>query len=233
MIANGIQNPNLALTDTGTLAVAEAAAAAAATTASDLTTLAGRVTALEAITWDDIQGPANDGLAAASLTREAYRDTPAILTFMRHDQDDAITFAFQMAHRWKRNSEVRVHAHYIPMVTPAADQVVRLVCRYAWAHSAAELPLLTSWGTATVDITIPAAGTHTFKEQLVSLFATTPTGSKESSILVCVVTRLSSAAEDSYTTAKSGGTIAANFCLLTIDAHYQVEKSGTTTEIPT
>jgi hypothetical protein len=184
------------------------------------------------VVWDDIIGPAVQASGNAALTQEGYRDTPAILLFMRHDQDDALTFTFQMSHRWMRDSEVRVHCHYIPMVTPATNQNVRLVCRYAWAHSATEVPVLTSWGTATVDIPIPSSGADTFKEKLYTLFATTPTGSKESSILIVSVTRNGTSASDSFTTGKSGGTQTANFCLLTVDAHYQTDKNGTTTEIP-
>jgi hypothetical protein len=184
------------------------------------------------IVWDDVTGPALQASGNASLTQEAYRDTPAILLFMRHDQDDSLTFAFQMPHRWKRDTEVKVHAHYIPMVTPATDQNVRLLCRYAWAHSSTELPAVASWGTATVDIPVPASGADTFKEKLFALFSTTPTGSKESSILLVTVTRQGTSASDSYTTGKATGTQTANFCLLTVDAHFQTDKSGTVSELP-
>ena len=74
MIANGIQNPNLILTDSGTLAVAEAAATVAATAASDLTTLAGRVTALESASHFNSHGGCfefNEGGSALSLSSNA------------------------------------------------------------------------------------------------------------------------------------------------------------------
>jgi hypothetical protein len=231
-IGQGIQNPPVTMVDSGTLVIAQGAASSVAVVEGDVATLAGRVDALEAETWDDILGPALQAAGNAALTQEVYRDTPAVLLFMRHDQDDALTFTFQLSHRWKKNSEVRVHCHYIPMVTPATDQNVRLLCRYAWAHSSTELPAVASWGTATVDIPVPANGADTFKEKLATLFSTTPTGSKESSILVVSITRQSATANDSYTQGKATGTAAANFCLLSVDAHYIVEKSGTSAEIP-
>ena len=192
----------------------------------------GRLT--HGITWDDMQGPAQAAQAGPSVpTYEAYRDTPAILTFFKHNQDEDLTFTYQTSHRWVRDTEVRVHIHYIPMVTPAVDEVVRIEYSYAWAHANTELPAATGWTTSFTDITIPASGADTFNEKLAGLFNTTPTGSKESSILIVNVKRLASSTSDTYTTGKSGGTAAANFCVLSVDAHFQSNKEGTIDAIPT
>jgi hypothetical protein len=185
------------------------------------------------ITWDDMQGPANAALIGASApTNEQYRDTLARLMFFRHDQDDSLTFTYQTSHRWIRDTEVQVHIHYIPMVTPAADQVVRIQYSYVWAHPNAAVPANTSWTTSFTDITIPTSGADTHNEKLAGLFNTTPSGSKESSILIVNITRLSSSTSDTYTTSKADNTAAANFCVLSVDAHYQSNKEGTTTAIP-
>ena len=154
------------------------------------------------------------------------------MLFLRHDQDDLLTFAFQMSHRRKSGTEVRVHIHYIPMVTPATDQVVRIGYAYHWAHVGAELPAISSWTTGYFDITVPASGADTFKHKVASLFATTPTGDSEASGLMVRITRISSSASDTYTTAKSGTTTPANFAVLSIDAHYQTNKPGSVDEIP-
>lgn len=184
--------------------------------------------------WDDVQGPANQGIGASALTAEAYRDTPAVLLFMRHNEDDSLTFALQMPHSWKRNTEVRFHAHLIPMVSPVAPggEVVHFAYSYAWSKPGVELPANASWTSGTYNFTVAGDGSMTFKEQVVSLFNTTPTGAKESAILVVNLKRLGTSPNDTYDTNKVGGTGAANLCVLSVDAHFQKEKHGTTTEIP-
>jgi hypothetical protein len=185
------------------------------------------------ITWDDMQGPVNAAaLGPSAPTNEQYRDTLARMTFFRHDQDDSLTFSYQTPHRWIRDTEVRVHIHYIPMVTPATNQVVRIQYSYAWAHPDTAVPANTGWTTSFTDITIPSSGADTFNEKLASLFNTTPTGSKESSILIVNITRLSSSASDTYTTGKADNTPQANFCVLSVDCHYQSNKEGTVDPIP-
>lgn len=186
------------------------------------------------IVWDDIQGPAyaaQFGLSAPTI--EAYRDTPARLIFYRHDQDDAQTFTYQLPHRWIRDTEVRAHIHYIPMVTPASNEVVRLRYTYSWAHPDGELPAMSSWTQSTVDITVPSSGADTFNKKITTLFTNTPSGSKESSMLVLHLERLgSSSGSDTYTTGKASGTAQANFCVMSVDLHFQTNKDGTTNPIP-
>jgi hypothetical protein len=185
-----------------------------------------------ALVWDDLQGPVNQATGTAALTQEAYRDTPAFGIFCRHDQDDSLTFWLQMPHTWRRDTEVRVHAHFIPMSTPAANQVVLWSYSYAWAPVFGELPANVSWTTSTTPFTVLNDGSQTFNHQIHPLFSTTPTGTKESAFLVINVKRLGTNIGDTYNTNKVGGTLQANVCILGIDAHIQKEKVGTTTEIP-
>ena len=183
------------------------------------------------VVWDDVQGPASAALIGASApTNEAYRDTTARMTFMRHDQDDTITITYQLPHRWIPNTEVRVHLHYIPMVTPAADEVAYLEYSYAWGHPNAELPAAASWTTGNVSLTIPSSGANTFFHKATSLFVDTPTGASESSFLIVRFSRLGTNGADTYTTAKATGTAAANLAILSVDCHYQSGKEGSVSE---
>jgi hypothetical protein len=185
-------------------------------------------------TWDDIQGPALEAGGNATLTQEQFGDvTGTQLLFMRHDQDDTLTFAMQMSHRWIPNTEVRFHAHIVPMAAPASAQVIRMTGKFAWMKYGAAVPANAAWTAFEASHTVDPG--DLLKPTIIPLFATTPTGSKESDFLVAVVTRPGqSDSADTYTTSKAGaGTAAANVCLLNCDAHFQVSKAGTHTEIPT
>ena len=179
--------------------------------------------------WDDIQGAVNPGDAVANPTYEAYRDTPWKTYFFRHDQADELHISLQMSHSWDRG-QVRFHIHLIPMVNPVAAQIIALAGRYSWATGGVETPANATWTPWTASSTVSTTGA--FKEIIVPCFtATPPVGSLESAILLIYLKRDSGGA-DTYTTGKSGGTAAANVCILSLDAHYQKNKDGTSVEIP-
>ena len=186
--------------------------------------------------WDDVQCDVSQASGTAALTLEAYPSGSSYQQFhMRWDQADSLSARFQLPHRWKRDTEVRVHLHYVPCVAPSASpQVVSLSGRYAWAHPNAAIPAWASWTTWSKTFNVATGDEN--KENLTSLFATTPTGSKESSVLLVYIQRDGAAAPggtDTYETSKGYGTNQANLGILYLDAHFQAEKIGTVSEIPT
>jgi hypothetical protein len=81
--------------------------------------------------WNDLVGSVTVGQGAGALTTEVYRDTPFRMSFFRHDQDDALSFIYQMSHQWQAGTIVRPHVHVIPMVDPVATQNVYIIGQYA------------------------------------------------------------------------------------------------------
>lgn len=184
--------------------------------------------------WDDLIGPISMATAGLSApTTEAFGDTGYPGVFFRHDQDDEVYWTLQTSHRWDRTTSLYFHLHIVPMADPVSAQVIRFDGAYAWAHYGQIVPANAAWTAITAvshtvnpgDLRVPA---------IVAL-VTIPSGTAlESDILMIRVRRPGSAdATDTYTTSKPGsGTAAANVCILYGDAHYQVVKAGTATEIP-
>lgn len=176
------------------------------------------------VAWDDQQGDILSAAGAAALGLGTWRDTGVPVVEFSGTQNDTLSIPFQMTHRWRRNTEVRVHAHLAATTTPVANRNARFLVSYAWSHVGVELPAASGWTTPSpIDVPIPADGTKTHKQFLVSLCATTPTGSRESSFLIVKLTRQATDNADTYTDP---------IVLIGLDAHVQVEKPGTTTEIP-
>ena len=175
--------------------------------------------------WDDVFGDVSQGTGPAVLTYEAFRDTGFMMYFFRHNQPDALYMRYQLPHRWDK-TEVRPHLHYVPMSAGAGKFAV--FGRFVWVNYNREIPANASWThyAASEDL---VAGDQ-YKEKILSLArCVPPNGSKESAILLisCIRDHLGA---DTYTTAKSPGTGAANIGLLSLDTHYRSEKSGTVSE---
>lgn len=178
--------------------------------------------------WTDVLMDVGQASGLAALSFDAYRDTSFNLYCFRYDQTDELQFKVQFPHDWQPNSEVRVHMHAIPLADPATTQTIALAGSYCWAHYGAEVPAASGWTTFTA--THDVAAGDVFKSSIISLFHSTPTGAKESSILLC---RVNMSAATTYTTNKVGGTVQANLAALYLDAHYQRNKWGTVNEAPT
>jgi hypothetical protein len=181
--------------------------------------------------WDDIQGPIGyDSFVTSTMVFENYGSAPWKTYFWRHSQSDEYMYMhYQLPHAWKRDTEVRPHLHFIPMVNPVASQTFAVAGSYAWVVGFGTTLPTSSW--TDFSATISVSTTSAFTEAVLPLFNSTPTGSKESAVL-CISVRRNSAV-DTYTTNKVGGTAAANICLLSLDTHYQREKQGTLEAIPT
>jgi hypothetical protein len=186
------------------------------------------------IFWDDLQVPGLSAGGASALVVEQYGDvTGMLLPRFSHNLDKTVSYPFQLPHRWIPNTEVRVHAHVIPMADPASDQVVKLSGKYAWAKYGTKVPANSAWTTFDVSLTVKNGEVEI--PTIVPLFVTTPEGAKESDFLFVVLSRLGSTdAADTYSTAAATGTATANLTLEGFDLHFQTKpiKPGTVTEIP-
>lgn len=183
--------------------------------------------------WDDIQGSIQQGAGAAALTTEAYRDTPFFMSFFRSGQVDKLSFIYQMPHRWQAGTKVRPHIHTVPMADPASTQNVLLEGQYAWLSDTIALGANATW--TTFSVLVPINPGDAFKEKLIDFTAglgiTPPAGIGESDILLVYVQRTGTSGQDTYNTAKTGGTVLANLGLVSADVHIQVQKAGTQAEL--
>ena len=183
--------------------------------------------------WDDLLGPAASGLKDAGVVTEAFADTNFTAIFLEYDRSDAIYWTLQTTHRWDRTTSLYFHIHWVPMADPVTTEVVRFSGEYAWAHIGGAIPLATGWTPIPAQSFSVAPG-DVLKHKLASI-ATIPPPSPafESDILLIRIVRPGATdAADTYHTSKSPGSQKANVCILSGDAHYQVQKAGTATEIP-
>jgi len=178
--------------------------------------------------WDDMQGGALGGLGTAALTTEVYRDTPAVMEFMRHDQDDAKTFYHQFPHTVDPLSGVRVHLHAIPMAAAGGNVLIRYW--YFWAHAGVVLPALVGWTTSTAAIPYVLADQFTHSIKPVVTIPAPADGAKASDLLVFHFQRNGTNVLDTYSTNKVGGTTAANLGLLFVDGHILKNTTGSIQE---
>lgn len=181
--------------------------------------------------WDDLQGDVAQGTGVAALTLNVFRDTPAQLYCLRHDQDDALTFRFQFPHAWVPGTKVRPHLHVLPLADPVAAQNIRFNGQYAWVSGTLVLPANATWTQFVIDVTVNPGDVYHEKFAIVGDI-TPPAGATESSILVLYVRRNGTNLADTYTTAKDHATAQANVGLLSVDVHYQKSKLGTQTDTP-
>jgi hypothetical protein len=183
--------------------------------------------------WDDLLGPAASALKDAAIVTEAFADTAFTANFYVYDQDDAICWTLQTSHRWDRTTSLYFHLHIVPMATPLATQNIRFDGQYAWAHYGTAVPLNVGWTTIPA-ITVPVTVNDGMKAMIVPLVTIPPPSPAfESDILLIRVRRPGlTDALDTYHTSKTGGSVKANVCILSGDAHFQVNKDGTATEIP-
>jgi len=179
--------------------------------------------------WDDLQGSITEGDAKGALTWELYRDTPLKMAFFRHNQDDQLSFAWQLPHKWRPGTAVRPHLHCVPMASSAGN--LYFSWSYCWAVYGSVIPSNSSWTTGTTTKAI-ASGDQ-YKHIIVDFSSISPpVGAKESSVLLFFVSRLGTNILDTYDGSKTGGTAAANLGLLSADMHYQSTKYGTEQEYP-
>ena len=199
-------------------------------------TLAARITVAEqklllsegSGLWTDILGEITQGTSSAALAYEAYRDTPFKFYFMQHNQADELHFKLQTPHSWDPRSPIRTHLHFTPMANGAGTFALRGY--WAWSIAGVALGALSTWNAWTASVSL--VGADWYVPAILPLFTANPPvgGAKESSRLLIYAVR--DLTPDTYQTSKDHGTSQANICLEYLDAHYQVAKAGTVTEIP-
>lgn len=186
------------------------------------------------IRYDDALGMAQVARGSAALTVEAYRDTTFLLPFFRHDQNDELFFVFQFSHRKKLGSALAsIHIHCVPMVDPSVSpQNVYFQYKYTWQKPGDLFPADASWtaGFSTLSVATGDAFKHVYHNLVTNIAA--PASETYSSIMLCMVQRLGTDANDTYNTDKATppGTAAANLGLLYVDCHYQTERRGSLLE---
>src|SRR3990172_8057356 len=139
------------------------------------------------IGWNDLQGAATEGNNVAALTVEAYRDTPFVMSFFRSNQDDSLSFVYQMSHAWQPGTVVRPHIHVIPMADPVVAQNVYIIGQYAWGSSTRVLPANASWTPFTITFAINPG--DAFKVKVIdttNATGITPPADIEESDILCV-----------------------------------------------
>lgn len=184
--------------------------------------------------YDDMIGNVQAAAGVSSLTIEAYRDTPFLMPFFRHDQDDSLYFTFQFSHRKKLGGVVKsVHIHCVPMVNPAVAQDVYFGYSYSWQIMEGAFPALGSWvsGNSTFQVGVADAFKHKYHQIVADIAA--PANETHSSVLLFRLTRLGTDPLDTYSTNKAvpPGTAAANLGLLYVDCHYLADRRGSVAEL--
>ena len=177
--------------------------------------------------WRDQQGPAVQAAGASALTLEAYRDTPFLMEHMAHNQNDSLSFTFQLNHDWDLGP-VRPHVHFIPLA--AGNGNVILDGYYHFGNPAGVVPALASW--TAFSVTVPIVSADQYTRDIVALpEVIAPTDARHSAMLLLYLRRPGAAsASDTYTTGKPSGTAAANFALEFVDVHYRARQTGTVEE---
>jgi hypothetical protein len=188
----------------------------------------GRTVALKTLTndyaWDDLQGDIARLAGPGALDFEAYRDTPMKYYHWRYNRADELFCVFQMSHKWAKTA-VSPHIHVIPLSAGAGKFAV--VGQYAWMRVGEALPANAGWTAIELEEDWTAADQYT--ERIISFpEIPAPPGAQHSHILSIYLKR--DLSRDTYTTNKSYGTPAANVALVSMDTHYQANRTGTITE---
>ena len=177
--------------------------------------------------WDDMFGNVEEGQAAAALTREVYRDTPYLMRFFRHDQDDYLHLAIQMSHKWNRATAVRFHGHVVPMANAGGN--VYWQYNYIFVPVSGTIPANVGWAAG--NVTSPILAADQYRHTPIDLVTVpVPAGASASTTLLIRLGRLGSSPNDTYNTNGGGGTPQANLGVLYFDLHYQQYAAGTVFE---
>jgi hypothetical protein len=175
------------------------------------------------------------GANLANLTMQTVRNTPFMAAFFRHDQDDSVSYSYQLPHNWVIGSDIKPHMHFVPHGTTGGNVVISGQYTFTSAkNDGLALPENADWTTFKVTKTIETA--NLFKEHVVSVPVNVPSVSwlGQSSHLHILWKRPGqSDTDDTFTSSNPTGTQQANIQLVSFDAHVQIRTLGTTQEFPT
>ena len=169
--------------------------------------------------WEDLRFPVqgiNPAGSAAPPTVDATT-RPGTLLFASN-ADNHVAGVAQMPHAWKAGTEIHPHVHWCKTTSAAGGVVWQW--RYSIAWIGETFPAYSAWTSATNAVS-PADTAD--RHALDSFPAVDMTGKKESCVILWEIRRYTDDAADNYAAAAR---------LLEFDIHFQVEKSGTYSEIP-
>jgi hypothetical protein len=181
--------------------------------------------------WDDLIGAPDIGNRAAALTQEVFRDTALLLLHFRHDQDDSLHYVYQLPHKWRTTTAVRVHLHVMPLADPASTENAYFSGYYTWAPvNFSPVPAVASWTPFTA--TMAVANGEIYKHKIAEIAViNAPASPTPSTCLFLYLIREGTNVLDTYDTGKGSGTPAANLALLSSDLHYRAQRFGTILEL--
>lgn len=171
--------------------------------------------------WNDVLGAVQNGTGAASLSTAAYRDTGFRLYHFSSNQNDILSFAYQMPHGWAR-TPVRPHVHVLP--TASATGTVFWRAYYTWSltGSGQEVPALADWTRVEWEQPLTPADQYTESATSPGLI-TPPDWADASAHLLVHWERRAGTSFDTYNQVLP---------LLSFDVHVQVSTHGTVVEFP-
>lgn len=170
--------------------------------------------------WDDLRFPASAINPLGAVADPQRNANTGVLEFAGN-ADNIIAGVAQMPHSWKRGSAIYPHLH-LRFITSAAGNTR---WKLEYDISDADTPFIQNYGTYSDGGTITVANPQNAKREILASFNPIQmTGLKESAVVLWRITRLASTdALDTDTTAVA---------LLEYDIHYEVDKIGTETQIP-
>lgn len=172
--------------------------------------------------WDDLRFPAN-GINPAGAPAPAGVDTATGCLVFSGAKDNVIGGVAQMPHAWAVGTTVRPHIH-LRFPTSNAGKNTRWQFFYDVASVNGTFTNVSGTYSSLTAVTV-ANPASVNKHVIAALGDLTMAGTKESAIILWQVWRLA---------LSDGLDDDTNDCLLMeFDIHFQVEKTGTTSEYPT
>jgi hypothetical protein len=168
--------------------------------------------------WDDMRINLNRGTTGGDPpTMSTFRPNTQAYRFIS-DATNSLFFDVQIPHSWKEGSTLRPHLHWSPGNSTNTGSVLWGL-DYTWANAEDDpdsvFPVSTN-----VTVADPAHGVA-FGHQIASFGNIVGTGKYASSVLMCRVYRDGNNGSDTFT---------GNAFALSLDFHYQIDKSGSLTE---
>lgn len=168
--------------------------------------------------WNDLRFNALNADKKQNLvTVEAYRDTPQLKEFARHDRDTQFHIDAQMPHTWA-GTACRLHVHLIPMANGNGNAYFS--GQYFFAGQGDATPANSGWTTFAQAIALTSAQQYTKRYESV-VTCTAPASPGSSDILSIFLQRAGTNVLDTYSTNKDHGTGQANLAIESIDLHIQ------------
>ena len=184
--------------------------------------LANSINILSETTWDDLRFEAG-AIDPAGLVAAASRDTSTGMLSFAGNLDNSIGGLAQFPHAWKSGTIIRPHIH---LVFPTSNTWKNTRWKFEYNRSNVNADLENNYGTYSAMTAITVANPANAKKQVIASFGDlTMAGYIGSTCMLWKVTRLaqSDAADDDTNAA----------ILLEFDIHFQINRHGSYSEIPT